>query len=57
MGKVLEFKRKPNTLRIESQPADLTKAEVEACEIARSIKAMFTAEQLAEIEADLSEDE
>lgn len=39
MGKVIPFV-KPSKI-VENQPADLTKAELEACEIARGIKEVF----------------
>lgn len=57
MGKVLDFRRRPDTLRIETQPTELTQAEAEACEIAVSIRKAFSDEEAEAIRRALEDDD
>lgn len=55
MSNVLDFARGPSTIRIESQSPNLTTRELEACEMARAIRADFTDAEVAAIAAELEE--
>lgn len=51
MSKIIKFKREPSTVRVNSV---LTEEESRACDLARSLREMFTDAQVDEIRNELT---